>query len=112
MSPPAASQPISSAAINKSESSAPAKQSSSSVQAKRSIVILSYTDKAIVKDAEICWVIKVVMSHVSYRSCLDINKLFQKMFPDSSVANDFSLSETKCTNTVHFGIAPYFKNES
>ena len=107
MSPPAASQPISSAAINKSESSAPAKQSSSSVQAKRSIIILSYTDKAIVKDAEICWVIKVVMSHFSYRSCLDI-----KMFPDSSVANDFSLSETKCTNTVHFGIAPYFKNES
>ena len=52
------------------------------------------------------------MSHFSYRSCLDINKLFQKMFPDSSVGNDFSLSETKCTNTVHFGIAPYFKNES
>ena len=51
------------------------------------------------------------MSHFYYSSCLDINKLFQKMFPDYSVANDFSLSKTKCAYTVHFRIAPYFKNE-
>ena len=31
------------------------------------------------------------------------------MFPDSSVANDFSLSKTECADTVYFGIAPYFK---
>ena len=51
------------------------------------------------------------MSHLPYRFCLDINKLFQKMFPDSSVANDFPLSKNKCAYTVHFGIAPYFKSE-
>ena len=54
MSPLAASQSTSSAATNKCKSSAPAKQSSSSAQAKQSTVIPSYTDKAIVKDAEIC----------------------------------------------------------
>ena len=79
------------AATNKSKSSALAKQSSSSAQAKQSTVIPSYTDKAIVKDPEICWAIKVVMSHFSHRPGLDINK-----FPDSSVANDFSFSKTKC----------------
>ena len=51
------------------------------------------------------------MVHFSYRSCLDINKLFQKIFPDSSVANYFSLSKIKCAYIVHFGIAPYFKNK-
>ena len=33
------------------------------------------------------------------------------MFLDSSVANDVPLSKTKCAYTVHFGIAPYFKND-
>ena len=109
MSPPAVSQSTSSAATNKSKSSTPAKQSSSSAQAKQSTGIPSYTDKAIVKDVEICWAIKVVMCHFSYRSCLDIKKLFQKMFPDFFEANDYSLSKTKCAYIVHFGIAPYFK---
>ena len=48
------SQSFCSEATNKSKSSAPSKQSSSSTQAKESTVIPSYTDKAIVKDAEIC----------------------------------------------------------
>ena len=112
MSPPATSQFTSSTATNKSKSSAPAKQSISSAQAKQSAFIPSYTDKAIVENAEIRWAIKVVISHFSYRSCLDINKLFQNVFPDSSVANDFSkFFKTKCARTVHFGIAPYRKNE-
>ena len=68
VSPPAASQSTSSAATNKSKSSAPAKQSSSSARAKQSTVISHYTDKAIVKDAEIRWAIKLVMCHFSYRS--------------------------------------------
>ena len=93
------------------KSSAPVKQSSSSAQAKQYSLISSYTGKAIIKDAEICWAIKVVMSHFSYRSCFNINKPFQKMFPDSAEANYFSLSKTKCAYTVQFGIAPYFKNE-
>ena len=84
MSPPAASQSTGFAATNKFKSSAPAK----------STVIPSYTYRVIVKDAEIHWTMKVVMSHPSYRSCLGINKFFKKMFPDSSVANYFSLSKT------------------
>ena len=32
---------------------------------------------------EISWTLKVVMSHLSFRSCIDLNKLFIIMFPDS-----------------------------
>ena len=65
MSPPTVNQSNSSTATNNSKSSAPDKQSSSLAQAKQSTVIPSYTElyKAIVKDAEIRWEIKVVMSH-------------------------------------------------
>ena len=34
-------------------------------------------------NAEIRWTLKVVMSHLSFRSCIDLNKLFIIMFPDS-----------------------------
>ena len=102
MSPPASSQSTSSAAISKSKSSASAKQSSISAQAKQSTIIPNYTDKAIVKDSKIRWATIVVMSHFSYRSCLDINRPKEKMFPDSSVANGFSLSKTKGAYTVYF----------
>ena len=46
--------------------------------------------------AEILWCLKVVMSHFSYRSCLDLNDLIKRMFSDSEVSAQFSLSKTKC----------------
>ena len=49
-----------------------------------------------VQHAEIYWVLKVVMSHFSLRSCLEIKTLFQAMFPDSEIAKQFQLSKTKC----------------
>ena len=33
--------------------------------------------------AEIYWAMKVLWLHLSYRSCLNLNKLFGKLFPDS-----------------------------
>ena len=48
-------------------------------------------------------------SHLSYRSCLNLNELFRKMFPGSQVAKSFQLSKTKCAYYVVFGLALYFK---
>ena len=62
-----------------------------------------------VQHAEISWVLKVIMSHFSLRSCLDINTLFQCMFPDLATAEKFQLSKTKCAYYINYGLAPYFR---
>ena len=62
-----------------------------------------------VSHAEIYWAMKVLWSYLSYGSCLNLNELFRKMFPDSLVAKSFQLSKTKCAYFVVFGLAPYFK---
>lgn len=60
--------------------------------------------------AEICWAIKVVTSHYSYKSCEDVGDLFRAMFPDSAIANQFSCGENKAAYLTVFGIAPYFSS--
>lgn len=45
--------------------------------------------------AEIRWVLKVVGSNFSLRSCLDLNDLFRVIFPDSTIAKNVQLSRTK-----------------
>lgn len=61
--------------------------------------------------AEVLWAMKVVSSHYSYKSCTDIEKLFQKMFPDSSIAKSFSCGEKKCAYIVSHGLGPYFRKQ-
>ena len=56
--------------------------------------------------AEIRWDLKVVDSNFSLRSCLDLNDLFQVMFPDRTIAKNFQLSKTKCGYYINFGVAP------
>ena len=59
--------------------------------------------------AEILWTTKVVTSHFSLRSYLELNELFEIMFPDSRVAKSFQLSKTKCGYFITYGLAPYVK---
>src|SRR6267154_2547463 len=49
----------------------------------------------IVTKSEILWAMKIVVNHMSYRSCLDLSELFQTMFPESEVAQKFTMSKTK-----------------
>ena len=70
--------------------------------------ILDMQIPALVTKAEIIWTLKVVMSHFSLRSCLELNELFKSMFPDSTVASKFSLSKTKCSYLINFGLAPFY----
>lgn len=60
--------------------------------------------------AEIVWCLHIVSSHSSYRSCEGTDKLFQKMFPDSLVAQGFGCGESKCARLARWGIAPHFKS--
>ena len=63
---------------------------------------------ALVVKAEIVWALKVVLSHFSLRSCLELNNLFKCIFPDSQIASKFSLSKTECSYIINFGFSPYF----
>lgn len=40
--------------------------------------------------------------------CLDLNDLFRSMFPDSTVAQKFKLSKTKCAYLINFGLGVYY----
>ena len=59
--------------------------------------IVSYTTGKVTLDAEIMWAMKCVKSHYSYNSCQGNGELFSKMFPDSTIAKQFALSERKCS---------------
>ena len=63
---------------------------------------------ALVVRAEIVWALKFFMSPFSLTLCLELNDLLKCMFPDSQVASKFSLSKTKCSYIINFGLASCF----
>jgi len=62
-----------------------------------------------VAKSEVIWAMKVVMNHLSFRSCLDLSETFRIMFPDSAIAHKFMLSKTKAAYSIVHGLAPYFR---
>ena len=60
-------------------------------------------------EAEIYWLAKIASSNYSLRSSDHIGDLFRVMFPDSKVAENFSLSHTSSSYIIADGLAPYFK---
>ena len=58
------------------------------------------------------WTLKVVMNHLSFRSCKDLAETFHIIFPDSAIANKSALSPAKVAYTIVHGLAPYFEEES
>ena len=61
--------------------------------------------------AEVLWTLNVIANHLSYRSSDQSDKLFTHMFPDSSIAKQFSCGQQKCKYLTVFGLAEHFKNE-
>ena len=59
-------------------------------------------------DAEIRWVLKIIMMPASYRFCLNLNELFMVMFSDSDITQNFKMSKTKVSYMIVYGIAEYF----
>ena len=67
----------------------------------------SYIMSDWVTDAEIRWLLKSVLSF-SFHFCDDLLGLFKAKFPDSAVAEKFSLQKDKCAYYLNYGIAPNF----
>ena len=63
-----------------------------------------------VTNTEILWCLKVVMSHISFNSCMELTALFKTMFHDSRIAESIALGNAKCTYTINFGVAVFFKH--
>ena len=60
--------------------------------------------------SDVLWILKVISSHYSLRSCLGLKELFEVVFFDSEIAKLFKLSKTKCSYFINFELAPYFKD--
>jgi len=64
-----------------------------------------------VSRAEILYCLKIVKSHASMRSADDSHELFRAMFPDSKVAEKFSLGKTKASYLINYGLAKFFAKQ-
>ena len=71
------------------------------------VTIQSSFTKSDVLRSEIVWVLKVVKSNHSFRSCDSLNELFESMFADSQIAQQFRLSKDKCSYMIKFGLGPF-----
>ena len=58
--------------------------------------------------SEAYWVLNVVNSNYSFNSCTHVGDLFRKMFPESTIAQQFSCGERKCSYVSTFGFGPHF----
>ncbi|XP_022246675.1 uncharacterized protein LOC111086769 [Limulus polyphemus] len=58
--------------------------------------VFSYVGGNVVLKAEILWTLKTVASNY-YNSCSGLTNLFKSMFPNSTTAQTFALSERKCS---------------
>ena len=61
--------------------------------------------------AEILWAMKVVSSHYSVASSEKTSDLWQRMFPDSAIAQKFKSGRTKCSYLIQFGLAVFYKED-
>ena len=69
--------------------------------------INSYSSTEVVLEADICWVLKMTLSHFSVDTCSD----FSQMFPDCNIAKIFACCATKAAYLISFGLAHYFLAE-
>lgn len=99
---PAPEPPSTSATTASSRKKEDAPSTSTASSSHSSVAVRQDTLKA-----EILWCFKVVEDHQSFHSCQGNNELFRRMFPDSSIAKDFKLSESKCKYMTVFGLGPF-----
>ena len=67
---------------------------------------LSFDDQ--ITKAETLWALKSVQHGFSYQSSDETGELFRTMFPDSKIAEKFSIQQSKMFYVVSHGLGPYF----
>ena len=70
---------------------------------------LSFDDQ--VTKAETLWALKSAQHGFSYQSSNEIGEWFRTMFPDSKIAEKFSIQHSKMSYVVSHGLGPYFRNQ-
>ena len=68
-----------------------------------------YVEKTQVQQAEIVWLLKLITSGFSNKSCAKLSETLPCMFTDSDIVKGFKLSRTKAQYTVNHGIAPHIR---
>ena len=91
---------------NTNDQTSTSKESQSSSKSQKSIT--SFIERDALITAEIRWVLKVVLSNYSQRSCDDIATLFKSLFPGHPIAEKFSCGRTKCGYYINHGLVPHF----
>ena len=71
------------------------------------VLDLSHNDK--VTPAETTWLFKVATSDLSLRDTDQTPEMFKSMFPDSAIANSFTMSRQKASYNIQDGIGPLLK---
>ena len=61
-----------------------------------------------VSKAETLWALKIVSENLSFRASDGSPELFQRMFPDSHIAQHMTMSRTKVAYMIGYGLGPYF----
>ena len=85
-----------------------ASSSSTATTGTRTLVLdLSLNDK--VTAAETTWLFKVAECDLSLRDADQTPEMFKRMFPDSAIANSFTMSRQKASYNIQDGIGPLLK---
>ena len=69
------------------------------------------SSKFLADDEEIRWTVKIVLSHFSYRSNVNMKSLFLAMFLDNAIVEEYSMSKDKISYYINYGISPVFRDE-
>ncbi|CAF5022603.1 unnamed protein product, partial [Rotaria sp. Silwood1] len=79
---------------------------------------LDNTERPIVLDfqeqitkVEAIWALTVAQRGYSFNSCDEIGDVFRHMFPDSKIAQEFSMQSRKTSYVLSHGLGPYFHQE-
>ena len=72
--------------------------------------IMKFVQKEDVLAAKGFLSVKTVVTHYSTTSSANTGNIFQRMFPDSKIAQNLSCGKTKCSYLISLGLAPYIND--
>ena len=84
--------------------------SSSNAQKGKQQTLDLHVHNADVVKVEIFWILKSICRGYSNRSCEQLNCTLEAMFPDSKIAEAFSMGRTKSMYLINQGSVPFFES--
>ncbi|CAF3961682.1 unnamed protein product [Rotaria sp. Silwood1] len=72
-------------------------------------IVLDFQEQ--ITKVEAIWALTVAQRGYSFNSCDEIGDVFRHMFPDSKIAQEFSMQSRKTSYVLSHGLGPYFHQE-